>query len=37
MNVKSQVSLYAARNKATMAVDRVRISHQLLADVARGW
>ena len=37
MNAKSRVSIYAARSKANKAVDRVRISHQLLAEVARGW
>jgi DNA-binding transcriptional LysR family regulator len=26
-----------ARSKANIAVDRVRISHQLLAEAARGW
>jgi DNA-binding transcriptional LysR family regulator len=34
---KSQVSIYLACNKANIAVDRVRISHHLLAEAARGW
>jgi DNA-binding transcriptional LysR family regulator len=34
---KSRVSIYVACNKASIAVDRVRISHHLLAEAARGW
>jgi DNA-binding transcriptional LysR family regulator len=34
---KSQVSIYLARSKGNIAVDRVGISHQLLAEAARGW
>jgi DNA-binding transcriptional LysR family regulator len=37
IRAKSQVSIYVARSKASIAVDRVRISHQLLAEAARGW
>ena len=37
IRAKSQVSIYVARSKGNIAVDRVRISHQLLADAARGW
>jgi hypothetical protein len=31
------VSIYVARSKGNIAVDRVRISHQLLVEAARGW
>jgi DNA-binding transcriptional LysR family regulator len=34
---KSRVSIYLARSKGSIAADRVRISHQLLAEAARGW
>jgi DNA-binding transcriptional LysR family regulator len=37
IRAKSQVSIYVARSKANIAVDRVRITHQLLAEAARGW
>lgn len=37
IRAKSQVSIYIARSKGNIAADRVRISHQLLADAARGW
>jgi DNA-binding transcriptional LysR family regulator len=37
IRAKSQVSIYLARSKASIAVDRVHISHQLLAEAARGW
>jgi hypothetical protein len=37
IRAKSQVSIYVARSKANIAVDRIRISHQLLAEAARGW
>jgi DNA-binding transcriptional LysR family regulator len=37
VRAKSRVSIYAARRKGNIAVDRVRISHQLLADAARSW
>ena len=37
IRAKSQVSIYVARTKGNIAVDRVRISHHLLAEAARGW
>jgi DNA-binding transcriptional LysR family regulator len=37
VRAKSQVSMYLARAKGNIAVDRVRIGHQLLAEAARGW
>jgi DNA-binding transcriptional LysR family regulator len=37
VRAKSQVSIYVARSKGNSAVDRVRISHQLLVEAARGW
>jgi DNA-binding transcriptional LysR family regulator len=37
IRAKSQVSIYVARSKGNIAIDRVRISHQLLAEAARGW
>jgi DNA-binding transcriptional LysR family regulator len=37
IRAKSQVSIYVARSKGNIAVDRVRVSHQLLTDAARGW
>jgi hypothetical protein len=37
IRAKPQVSIYAARSKGTTAVDRVRVSQQLLAEAARGW
>jgi DNA-binding transcriptional LysR family regulator len=37
IRAKSQVSIYVARSKGNISVDRVRISHQLLAEAARGW
>jgi DNA-binding transcriptional LysR family regulator len=37
IKAKSQVSIYVARSKGSTAVDRIRITHQLLAEAARGW
>jgi DNA-binding transcriptional LysR family regulator len=37
IRARPQVSIYVARSKANIAVDRVRISHQLLSEAARGW
>jgi DNA-binding transcriptional LysR family regulator len=37
VRAKSQLSIYVARNKGSIALDRVRISHQLLAEAAQGW
>jgi DNA-binding transcriptional LysR family regulator len=37
ISAKSRVSIYVARSKANLAVDRVRVSHQLLAEAAKGW
>ncbi|MDB6092078.1 MAG: DNA-binding transcriptional regulator, LysR family [Gammaproteobacteria bacterium] len=37
IRAKSRVSIYIARSKANIAIDRVRISHQLLAEAARSW
>jgi DNA-binding transcriptional LysR family regulator len=37
IRAKPQVSIYAARSKGNIAVDRVRVTHQLLAEAARGW
>lgn len=37
IRAKSQVSIYVARSKASIALDRVRICHQLLAEAARAW
>ena len=37
IRAKSQVSIYVGRSKASIAFDRVRISHQLLTEAARGW
>ena len=37
VRAKSRVSIYLARSKGSIAVDRVRIGHQLLAEAARGW
>jgi DNA-binding transcriptional LysR family regulator len=37
VRAKSRVSIYLARAKGNIAVDRVRIGHQLLAEAARGW
>jgi DNA-binding transcriptional LysR family regulator len=37
IRAKSQVSIYVARSKANIAVDRVRVSQQLLAQAAKGW
>jgi DNA-binding transcriptional LysR family regulator len=37
IRAKSQVSIYVARSKANIAVDRVRISHRLLTEAARNW
>ena len=37
IRAKSQVSIYVARSKGSIAVERVRISHQLLTEAARAW
>lgn len=37
IRARSQVSIYVARSKGNIAVDRIRISHQLLAEAARAW
>jgi DNA-binding transcriptional LysR family regulator len=37
IKAKSQVSIYLARSKGSTAVDRIRITHQLLAEAARSW
>jgi hypothetical protein len=37
IRAKSRVSIYVARSKANIAVDRVRISHRLLVEAARNW
>jgi DNA-binding transcriptional LysR family regulator len=37
IRARPQVSIYVARSKANIAVDRVRITHQLLSEAARGW
>ncbi|MDB6100980.1 MAG: hypothetical protein JWO52_979, partial [Gammaproteobacteria bacterium] len=37
IRAKSQVSIYVARSKASIAADRVRISHRLLVEAARDW
>ncbi|RUL78789.1 LysR family transcriptional regulator [Dyella choica] len=37
LRARSQVSIYVARSKGSIAVERVRISHQLLAEAARAW
>jgi DNA-binding transcriptional LysR family regulator len=37
IRAKPQVSIYAAHSKGNIAVDRVRVTHQLLAEAARGW
>ena len=37
MRARSHVSIYVAHRKGNIAVDRVRISRQLLAEAARGW
>ncbi|MEA3105816.1 MAG: hypothetical protein QOI88_421 [Gammaproteobacteria bacterium] len=37
IRAKSQISIYLARAKGNIAVDRVRISHQLLAEAAKRW
>ncbi|WP_266158826.1 LysR family transcriptional regulator [Dyella silvatica] len=37
IKARSQVSIYVARSKGSIAVERVRISHQLLTEAAKAW